>query len=152
MVIGHGGRGIKAADALRHVFGYTIVNDVTARDPAAQAPAMDDRQGHRRLLPDGPGDPDGGRGADPKALRVITLCNGEKRQDATVADLIFDIPTLIEAISAGITLEPGDIIATGTPVGVGIGFTPPKFLQAGRCGAGRGAGDRGAGEPGRLTI
>ncbi|MFM7777254.1 MAG: fumarylacetoacetate hydrolase family protein, partial [Alphaproteobacteria bacterium] len=57
--------------------------------------------------------------------------NGEKRQDALVADLIFDVPTLIEAISAAITLEPGDVIATGTPVGVGIGFTPPKFLQKG---------------------
>ena len=75
----------------------------------------------------------------PDALRVSTHVNGEKRQDATVADLIFDIPTLIEAISAGITLEPGDVIATGTPVGVGIGFTPPKFLQGRRRGAG---GDR----------
>jgi 2-keto-4-pentenoate hydratase/2-oxohepta-3-ene-1,7-dioic acid hydratase in catechol pathway len=56
--------------------------------------------------------------------------NGELRQDAPVADLIFDIPTLIETISAGITLEPGDIIATGTPAGVGIGFQPPKFLRA----------------------
>ncbi|MEI8228810.1 MAG: fumarylacetoacetate hydrolase family protein, partial [Planctomycetota bacterium] len=55
----------------------------------------------------------------------------ERRQHATVADLIFDIPTLIEAISAAITLEPGDVIATGTPVGVGIGFSPPKFLQKG---------------------
>jgi 2-keto-4-pentenoate hydratase/2-oxohepta-3-ene-1,7-dioic acid hydratase in catechol pathway len=57
--------------------------------------------------------------------------NGEKRQDAPVSDLIFDIPTLIETISAGITLEPGDIIATGTPAGVGIGFDPPRFLKAG---------------------
>jgi 2-keto-4-pentenoate hydratase/2-oxohepta-3-ene-1,7-dioic acid hydratase in catechol pathway len=57
--------------------------------------------------------------------------NGEKRQDAPVSDLIFDIPTLIEVISAGITLEPGDIIATGTPAGVGIGFDPPRFLKPG---------------------
>ena len=68
---------------------------------------------------------------DPKALRIITHVNGEKRQDATVADLIFDIPTLIEAISDAITLEPGDVIATGTPAGVGIGFNPPKFLSKG---------------------
>jgi 2-keto-4-pentenoate hydratase/2-oxohepta-3-ene-1,7-dioic acid hydratase in catechol pathway len=68
---------------------------------------------------------------DPAKLRLITHVNGEKRQDALVADLIFDVPTLIEAISAAITLEPGDVIATGTPVGVGIGFTPPKFLQKG---------------------
>jgi 2-keto-4-pentenoate hydratase/2-oxohepta-3-ene-1,7-dioic acid hydratase in catechol pathway len=62
---------------------------------------------------------------------VATHVNGEKRQDAPVSDLIFDIPTLIETISAGITLEPGDIIATGTPAGVGIGFDPPRFLRAG---------------------
>jgi 2-keto-4-pentenoate hydratase/2-oxohepta-3-ene-1,7-dioic acid hydratase in catechol pathway len=57
--------------------------------------------------------------------------NGEERQNASTKDLIFDIPTLIETLSAGITLYPGDVIATGTPVGVGIGFTPPKYLQAG---------------------
>jgi 2-keto-4-pentenoate hydratase/2-oxohepta-3-ene-1,7-dioic acid hydratase in catechol pathway len=57
--------------------------------------------------------------------------NGELRQDAVVSDLIFDIPTLVETISKRITLEPGDIIATGTPAGVGIGFTPPKFIKAG---------------------
>ena len=57
--------------------------------------------------------------------------NGELRQDAKIADLIFDVPTLIETLSAGITLYPGDIIATGTPVGVGIGFNPPKYLKHG---------------------
>ncbi len=57
--------------------------------------------------------------------------NGELRQDANTRDLIFDVPTLIETLSAGITLRPGDLIATGTPAGVGIGFTPPKYLQAG---------------------
>ena len=57
--------------------------------------------------------------------------NGELRQRAPIDDLIFDIPTLIATISAGITLEPGDIIATGTPAGVGIGFTPPRFLKPG---------------------
>jgi 2-keto-4-pentenoate hydratase/2-oxohepta-3-ene-1,7-dioic acid hydratase in catechol pathway len=68
---------------------------------------------------------------DPRALRLRTFVNGEKRQDASVADLIFDIPTLIETLSAGMTLEPGDLIATGTPVGVGLGFKPPRFLKAG---------------------
>jgi 2-keto-4-pentenoate hydratase/2-oxohepta-3-ene-1,7-dioic acid hydratase in catechol pathway len=68
---------------------------------------------------------------DPAALRLVTRVNGETRQDANVRDLIFDIPTLIETISKRITLEPGDLIATGTPVGVGIGFTPPKFLRKG---------------------
>jgi 2-keto-4-pentenoate hydratase/2-oxohepta-3-ene-1,7-dioic acid hydratase in catechol pathway len=64
-------------------------------------------------------------------MHLVTRVNGEKRQDAKVADLIFDIPTLIETISAGITLEPGDLIATGTPSGVGIGFKPPKYLKRG---------------------
>jgi 2-keto-4-pentenoate hydratase/2-oxohepta-3-ene-1,7-dioic acid hydratase in catechol pathway len=68
---------------------------------------------------------------DPRALRLRTFVNGDKRQDASVADLIFDIPTLIETLSAGMTLEPGDLIATGTPVGVGLGFKPPRFLKAG---------------------
>ena len=63
--------------------------------------------------------------------QVRTYVNGEERQNASTTDLIFDIPTLIETLSAGITLYPGDIIATGTPVGVGIGFKPPKYLKSG---------------------
>jgi 2-keto-4-pentenoate hydratase/2-oxohepta-3-ene-1,7-dioic acid hydratase in catechol pathway len=68
---------------------------------------------------------------DVGTMHLVTRVNGEVRQDARVADLIFDIPTLIETISAGITLEPGDLIATGTPSGVGIGFKPPKYLKHG---------------------
>jgi len=68
---------------------------------------------------------------DPRTLHLRTWVNGELRQDVTLADLIFDIPTLISTISAYITLEPGDLIATGTPVGVGLGFKPPKFLNKG---------------------
>jgi 2-keto-4-pentenoate hydratase/2-oxohepta-3-ene-1,7-dioic acid hydratase in catechol pathway len=68
---------------------------------------------------------------DPTALELRTWVNGELRQEAPLSDLIFDIPTLIETISARITLEPGDLIATGTPAGVGLGFKPPKFLKPG---------------------
>ena len=67
----------------------------------------------------------------PDTFHLKTVVNGETRQDASVADLIFNIPTLIECISAGITLKPGDILATGTPVGVGIGYEPPIFLKPG---------------------
>ena len=67
----------------------------------------------------------------PDAMTVSLTINGEQRQSARGSDMIFDIPTLIESISAGITLYPGDIIATGTPAGVGAGFDPPKFLKAG---------------------
>lgn len=68
---------------------------------------------------------------DPGNLMVESRVNGEARQKASTADMVFDIPTLIETISAGLTLEPGDVIATGTPAGVGIGFSPPRFLQSG---------------------
>jgi 2-keto-4-pentenoate hydratase/2-oxohepta-3-ene-1,7-dioic acid hydratase in catechol pathway len=68
---------------------------------------------------------------DVTKLQLQTRVNGELRQDAPVSDLIFDIPTIIAALSVGMTLEPGDIIATGTPVGVGIGFKPPRYLKAG---------------------
>ena len=131
VVIGRGGRGIVAADAFDHVFGYTIVNDVTARTL---------QQRHRQwflgksidgFCPMGPAIVTADEVADVGELRLVTRVNGEVRQDARVADLIFDIPTLIETISAGITLEPGDLIATGTPEGVGIGFDPPRFLKAG---------------------
>jgi len=69
--------------------------------------------------------------ADVNAMKLVTRINGEVRQEAVVADLIFDIPTLIETMSATMTLMPGDIIATGTPAGVGIGYTPPKYLAKG---------------------
>lgn len=131
VVIGQGGRGIPAERALRHVFGYTIVNDVTARTLQHRHRQWVLGKGIDGFCPMGPAILTADAVPDPKALRVVTHVNGEKRQDAPVADLIFDIPTLIAAISAGITLEPGDVIATGTPVGVGIGFTPPKFLKAG---------------------
>ena len=131
VVIGRGGRGIAKADALRHVFGYTIINDVTARTL---------QQLHRQWLlgkgidgfcPMGPAILTADKMPDPTAMRLKTFVNGELRQDAPLSDLIFDIPTLIETISARITLEPGDLIATGTPAGVGLGFRPPKFLKPG---------------------
>jgi 2-keto-4-pentenoate hydratase/2-oxohepta-3-ene-1,7-dioic acid hydratase in catechol pathway len=130
VVIGRGGRGIPLAQAMEHVWGYTIINDVTARDW---------QQRHRQWLmgksfdtfcPMGPWlvTADELNGAD---TGVRCWVNDELRQDARTADLIFDIPTLIETISAGITLYPGDLIATGTSVGVGIGFRPPRYLLPG---------------------
>ncbi|MGH7074007.1 MAG: fumarylacetoacetate hydrolase family protein [Stellaceae bacterium] len=130
VIIGRGGRGIAAADAHGHVWGYTIVNDVTARDLQKR---------HRQWLigksldgfcPMGPWIVSADE-IDAGNLDVKCWVNGELRQDANTRDMIFDIPTLIATLSAGITLEPGDIIATGTPAGVGIGFTPPRFLASG---------------------
>jgi 2-keto-4-pentenoate hydratase/2-oxohepta-3-ene-1,7-dioic acid hydratase in catechol pathway len=131
VVIGRGGRGISKADALQHVFGYTIINDVTARTLQHKHRQWFIGKGFDGFCPMGPVILTADEVPDPRTLRLRTHVNGEKRQEATVADLIFDIPTLIETLSAGMTLEPGDLIATGTPVGVGLGFKPPRFLKAG---------------------
>jgi 2-keto-4-pentenoate hydratase/2-oxohepta-3-ene-1,7-dioic acid hydratase in catechol pathway len=131
VIIGPGGRGIGRERAADHVWGYTIVNDVTARDL---------QRDHKQWLlgksldthcPMGPYAVTADEIPDVTALELRTLVNGEPRQSATVKDMIFDIPDLIATISAGITLLPGDLIATGTPAGVGIGFTPPRFLTGG---------------------
>ncbi|WP_459614153.1 fumarylacetoacetate hydrolase family protein [Bordetella sp. 2513F-2] len=130
VVIGKGGRGIRREHAFEHVFGYTIINDVTARDL---------QKNHRQwflgksldgFCPMGPWLVTADE-VDARSLGVKCWVNGELRQDANTRDLIFDIPTLIETLSAGITLQPGDVIATGTPAGVGIGFDPPRFLRPG---------------------
>jgi 2-keto-4-pentenoate hydratase/2-oxohepta-3-ene-1,7-dioic acid hydratase in catechol pathway len=131
VVIGKAGRGIRRADWQQHVFGYTIVNDVTARTLQHRHRQWILGKGIDGFCPMGPAILTADEVPDPKLLRLTTHINGELRQDALVGDLIFDIPSLIEAISAGITLEPGDIIATGTPAGVGIGFQPPRFLKPG---------------------
>ena len=131
VVIGKGGRGISKADAYAHVFGYTIVNDVTARTLQHKHRQWILGKGIDGFCPMGPAILTADAAGTPPKLSLSTWVNGELRQRAPVEDLIFDIPTLIEAISAGITLEPGDIIATGTPAGVGLGFQPAKFLKPG---------------------
>ncbi len=131
VVIGQGGRGISHDKAMDHVFGYTIINDVTSRVLQQKHRQWALGKGIDGFCPMGPAVVSADETGDPRAMQLRTWVNGELRQNAPVADLIFDIPTLISTISRYITLEPGDIIATGTPAGVGIGFTPPKFLQKG---------------------
>jgi 2-keto-4-pentenoate hydratase/2-oxohepta-3-ene-1,7-dioic acid hydratase in catechol pathway len=131
VVIGRGGRGILAGQAFDHVYGYTIINDVTARQTQARHKQWFLGKSLDGFCPMGPAIVTADEIPEITELRLFTRVNGELRQNARVADLIFDIPTLIETISAGITLEPGDLIATGTPSGVGLGFDPPKFLAAG---------------------
>jgi 2-keto-4-pentenoate hydratase/2-oxohepta-3-ene-1,7-dioic acid hydratase in catechol pathway len=131
VVIGQGGRGISHDKAMDHVFGYTIINDVTSRVLQQKHRQWALGKGIDGFCPMGPAVVSADEIGDPRAMQLQTWINGELRQNAPVADLIFDIPTLISTISRYITLEPGDIIATGTPAGVGIGFTPPKFLQKG---------------------
>ncbi|MGG7645935.1 fumarylacetoacetate hydrolase family protein [Rhodovulum sp. YNF3179] len=117
--------------AMDHVFGYVIVNDVTSRELQKIHNQWVIGKGVDTFCPMGPWIATADEVADVGALQLTTEINGELRQDARVADLIFDIPTLIETMSRTMTLLPGDIIATGTPVGVGIGFTPPKYLVPG---------------------
>ena len=130
LVIGRGGRGISRADAYSHICGYTIVNDVTARDLQGKHKQWFLAKSLDTFCPMGPWLVTADE-VDPANLGVKCWVNDELRQNANTRDLIFDIPTLIATISAGITLQPGDVIATGTPAGVGIGFTPPRFLKRG---------------------
>lgn len=130
VVIGKGGRGISRADALDHVFGYTIVNDVTARDLQLKHKQWFIGKSLDTFCPMGPYIATADE-VEVTALQVQCWVNGELRQDASTADLIFDVPTLIETLSRGLTLQPGDVIATGTPEGVGIGFNPPRYLARG---------------------
>jgi 2-keto-4-pentenoate hydratase/2-oxohepta-3-ene-1,7-dioic acid hydratase in catechol pathway len=131
VIIGRAGRGIPPEDAHAHVWGYTIINDVTARDLQRDHEQWLLGKSLDTFAPMGPWAVTADEVGDPTGLEVSSTVNGQPRQKASVADLIFDIPELIRVISAGITLLPGDIIATGTPAGVGIGFHPPQFLKPG---------------------
>jgi 2-keto-4-pentenoate hydratase/2-oxohepta-3-ene-1,7-dioic acid hydratase in catechol pathway len=130
VIIGKGGRGISKEDAYAHIWGYTIVNDVTARDLQKNHKQWFLGKSLDTFAPMGPYVVTADE-IDPENTTVQCHVNGELRQNANTRDLIFDIPTLIATLSAGITLQPGDIIATGTPAGVGIGLDPPVFLKSG---------------------
>lgn len=130
VIIGKGGRGIMAANAFDHVWGYTIINDVTARDLQGLYSQWLIGKSQDTFCPMGPWAVTRDE-IDLKDTKIQCWINGELRQSANTRDLIFDVPTIIETISAGVRLMPGDVIATGTPAGVGIGFTPPKYLASG---------------------
>jgi 2-keto-4-pentenoate hydratase/2-oxohepta-3-ene-1,7-dioic acid hydratase in catechol pathway len=130
VIVGRGGKGITAKDAMAHVWGYTIINDVTARDWQSRHKQWLLGKSFDTFCPMGPWLVSADE-CDGTNTGVRCYVNGEERQNASTTDLIFGIPKLIETLSAGITLYPGDIIATGTPVGVGIGFKPPKYLKSG---------------------
>jgi 2-keto-4-pentenoate hydratase/2-oxohepta-3-ene-1,7-dioic acid hydratase in catechol pathway len=130
VVIGRGGRDIPHSRALDHVFGYTIVNDVTARDVQMRHQQWDLGKSFDTFCPMGPWIVTADE-LDGRATRVRGWVNGELRQDGQTQDMIFDIPALVETCSRGITLYPGDVIATGTPAGVGMGQDPPQWLRSG---------------------
>ena len=131
VVLGKGGRDIKAADAMGHVFGYTIANDVT--DRVAQRKHLQWFKGKSldTTLPMGPWIVTADELGDYKTVELTLKVNGQQRQNAKCAQMIFDIPAIIESLSAGMTLEAGDIIITGTPQGVGFAMDPPQGLHDG---------------------
>ena len=131
VIIGRGGREITRADAMQHVYGYTIINDVTSRRLQHDHQQWFLGKSLDGFCPMGPAILTADAVMDVSALRVRTWVGTELRQDDVVANQIFDIPCLIETLSRTMTLEPGDIISTGTPAGVGIGFKPPRYLQKG---------------------
>jgi 2-keto-4-pentenoate hydratase/2-oxohepta-3-ene-1,7-dioic acid hydratase in catechol pathway len=131
VIIGRRGRDIRRDDALSHVFGYSVLNDVTARDLQQRHGQWFKGKSLDGSCPMGPVIVTADEFGDPQAKRVSLRINGVTKQDASTADMIFPVATIIEWLSRGLTLEPGDIIATGTPEGVGMGRTPQEWLQAG---------------------
>jgi 2-keto-4-pentenoate hydratase/2-oxohepta-3-ene-1,7-dioic acid hydratase in catechol pathway len=131
VIIGAGGKNIPRAEAMSHVFGYTVINDVTARD--LQNAHMQFFKGKTldTFCPMGPVIVTPDEFGDPHRKRVKLRVNGVEKQNGTTADMIFPIDQTIESLSRGCTLEPGDIISTGTPEGVGMGRTPQEWLQVG---------------------
>lgn len=131
VVIGPGGQRISRDAAFDHVYGYVVMNDVTARDLQKQHVQFFIGKSAATYCPMGPAIVTADEIPDITQAVLRTTVNGEPRQESPISQLIFDIPALIEALSAAVLLEAGDVIATGTPSGVGIGFDPPIYLQPG---------------------
>ncbi len=132
VIIGRGGVNIREADAMKHIFGYTVVNDVSAREVQRRhgqqwfkGKSLD---GH---CPMGPWIATADEVADPQDLDIACRVNGVTKQSSNTRHMYFKIPRIIAELSAGLTLEPGDIICTGTPAGVGHARTPPEFMRPG---------------------
>ena len=136
VVIGQRASGIGPDEALEHVFGYTILNDITMRDLQREDRQWVRAKGSDGFAPMGPVIVTADEVRDPQALRMRSSVNGETWQDSTSAEMVFDVATLIAFVSRTITLEPGDILSTGTPAGVGHYQDPPRYLRGGdqlRC-------------------
>lgn len=131
VVIGKKGRDIPKEKAYEYIFGYTICLDMTARDLQRQHGQWYKGKSLDTFCPIGPWIVHKSALPNPQQLRLICRVNGEVMQDGNTRDMIFDIPTIIESYSSGLTLEPGDIISTGTPSGVGFARVPPVFLKPG---------------------
>jgi 2-keto-4-pentenoate hydratase/2-oxohepta-3-ene-1,7-dioic acid hydratase in catechol pathway len=131
VIIGVGGRGIARERALDHVFGYTVINDVSARDLQFRHKQFFLGKSLDGSCPMGPWIVTRDEIADPQNLALQCRVNGVLKQNGHTRDMIFDVATIIEVLSRGMTLEPGDVISTGTPAGVGFARTPPEYLNPG---------------------
>jgi 2-keto-4-pentenoate hydratase/2-oxohepta-3-ene-1,7-dioic acid hydratase in catechol pathway len=130
-IIGRGGRHIKAEDWAKHVFGYTIVNDVSARDYQKATTQWIMGKSFDTFAPMGPWIVTADEIPDPHKVDVQIEINGEQLQNSNTRELIFKIPDLIAFLSSVFTLEPGDVVSTGTPSGVGVARKPQRFLRPG---------------------
>lgn len=136
VVIGRAAKGVRAAEALDHVFGYLVANDVSARDWQKHSPTFTMGKSFDTHGPIGPWIVTADEIADPQKLDLRCFVNGELRQQSNTSNMSFSVAEQIKYLSTAFTLEPGDLLATGTPEGVGAAMDPPKFLKAGdvvRC-------------------
>ena len=131
VIVGARGKNISRDAAQKHVFGYTILNDVTARDIQMKHSQFFKGKSLDGFCPMGPVVVTADEFGDPHKKRILLRVDGVIKQDGHTADMIFPVDATIEWLSRGLTLEPGDIIATGTPEGVGFSRTPPEFLKDG---------------------
>jgi 2-keto-4-pentenoate hydratase/2-oxohepta-3-ene-1,7-dioic acid hydratase in catechol pathway len=131
VIIGIPGRNVATADALRHVFGYTVLNDVSARDIQSRHKQFFLGKSLDASSPMGPAIVTTDEVPDPQRLALRCWVNGALKQESNTSRQIFDVAATIAILSRGMTLEPGDIIATGTPSGVGFARQPPEFLRPG---------------------
>jgi 2-keto-4-pentenoate hydratase/2-oxohepta-3-ene-1,7-dioic acid hydratase in catechol pathway len=132
VIIGRGGKNIAEADAMKHVFGYTVINDVSVRYIQRQHGGQWFKgKSVDGTCPMGPWIATADEVPDPQNLRITSRVNGATKQDSNTSYMYFKVPRIIAELSYGLTLEPGDIISTGTPAGVGHARTPPEFMTAG---------------------
>jgi 2-keto-4-pentenoate hydratase/2-oxohepta-3-ene-1,7-dioic acid hydratase in catechol pathway len=131
VIVGVGGKNIPRSRSLDHVFGYTVINDVSARDLQFGHKQWFKGKSLDGFCPMGPVVVTADEFGDPQSKRITLRLNGETRQDATTGDMVFPVEAILEYLSQGMTIEPGDIIATGTPEGVGLGRTPQEYLKDG---------------------
>lgn len=131
VIVGVAGKNILRQNALAHVFGYTVINDVSARDLQLRHMQWFKGKSLDGFCPMGPVVVTADEFGDPQAKRIALRVNGIEKQNSTTANMIFPVDAILEFLSRGMTVEPGDVIATGTPEGVGLGRTPPEYLKDG---------------------